>query len=94
MIDIPKFYDIPPEISRHIISFLNPINFISQEHREQLECAPLKWCPKCGEFQEKCEWAVIMQDDGVHVYFDCESCKQIIENEFENIINIFNRFSY
>lgn len=59
---------LPPEINRHIFSFLNPIfspKFYQLSHL---------WCFKCGEFLKNGEWIVMCTGTTGYIDYTCKRC--------------------
>tara|TARA_A100000164_G_scaffold115140_1_gene101495 strand:+ start:224 stop:547 length:324 start_codon:yes stop_codon:yes gene_type:complete len=72
------FYRVPPEISREILRFLDPIAHAKNDRQLYiLESGPfiIKWCHLCGEKLTDPEWIVMMgTEENSWIFYDCEHC--------------------
>ena len=88
---IPLFYRPPPEISREILRFLDPIKKAQEARIEWIKKnGPMRvnWCMKCGEYATRrlIDWIVLTDTEGNTYYlYVCPHCRK------ENVVKIAHR---
>ena len=72
------FYRVPPEISREILRFLDPIAHAKIDRQLYVlehGVFNIKWCHLCGEKLTDPEWVVMLGTDNESwIFYDCEHC--------------------
>lgn len=78
MFGVAKLYDLPPELCRHIMYFIDPIRDINEVHKRKNNLRTIsKWCPKCGEHTVDMEWSVLLNSGNVEMCILCHKCNKL-----------------
>ena len=77
------FYRVPEELSRHILSWLNPLAEPPPIKKRHHLRKVLSWCKLCGErLNTQVEWSLVVMGTTCYVYYECENCnRQVTEDK-------------